>query len=247
MLGLLGFILLLAAILGIALQAEGPPEPGPKVSLAPDPGSVEPNGTIAAAIPAPPAVAPAMGLLERRIAELEVELMHLRARLEALETEVHAPEAPARTLQPARADAAVSTDSAALTALGPPGRPQPSLADPFGNPFLAAVISRKTTATGDTALTDSDSFTLTKPQYALQLAAFRAPSAALAFAEETGLERWSLFLDPQPPWTFVLNGFFEDAETARIARTELPPPVQQNRPIIRKLEANTRLQRLPGN
>jgi septal ring-binding cell division protein DamX len=265
MLSMLGFILLLAAILGIALQPEGPLELEPEMPLASDPRPVDANRNAPAAAPAPPPAAPATARLERRIAELEVDLMHLRARLETVEAELHAPEAAGRPLQleraptaapiaaptasPAAAPAATPVATPAASATPAPGSPERRLArvDPFGNPFLAALLSREARSAAESLPPDNDGFTLTKPQYALQLAAFREPSAALAFAAETGLERWSLFLDPQPPWTFVLNGFFEDAETARAARAELPAPVQRNRPIIRKLEADTRLQRLPAN
>jgi septal ring-binding cell division protein DamX len=118
------------------------------------------------------------------------------------------------------------------------------------------------TETTDDALTvgtptdqDSGSFTaaipaeemiLTVSAYGVQLGAMRRESGARALADMTGLDPKTLFMQASGSWQFVILGWFAERDEARAAMDALPGTVRQLRPLIRFVEAGSRVKPVDG-
>jgi hypothetical protein len=97
-----------------------------------------------------------------------------------------------------------------------------------------------------TAAIPAEEMILTVSAYGVQLGAMRRESGARALAEMTGLDPKTLFMQASGSWQFVILGWFAEREEARVAMDALPGTVRQLRPLIRFVEAGSRVKPVEG-
>lgn len=82
---------------------------------------------------------------------------------------------------------------------------------------------------------------LAAPAYGIQLGAMRRESGARALAEKTAIDPALLFIQASGSWQFVILGWFADQEEASAALANLPRSTRRLRPLIRFVEAGSRV------
>ncbi len=82
---------------------------------------------------------------------------------------------------------------------------------------------------------------LTAPAYGIQLGAMRRETGARALAEKTAIASELLFVQASGSWHFVILGWFTDQDEARAALASLPRSVRRLHPLIRFVEAGSRV------